>query len=373
MTDDQRDPVEDALGDRYDLYDVATWDVRSRLDVFAVRLTAALRTARTWLLVVTAGVLFLAQLAIGGLLVVEQPILGGLALVSIVPALALTGYFWYGDPTRREPVELLAITFLLSLLFASFAAIVNSLFAPAFELFGIVGLALFFFVVVAPVEETVKWLAVRVHAYKTDSFDTVVDGVVYGAVAGLGFAAIENLVYILNIYLTTAEAGIATPLAPAVDVAYLRAFVGPGHVIYSAFAGYYLGLAKFNPENRGPIVVKGLVIAAFIHATYNSLVTVLPLTQMGFVAFVVVYDGLWLLVLYRKIARYRSLYEEARTSGPGRTGGPETAPPRSEFESETDDGREAERDEAPPERPRRDWESGPSVEERTGEEGREGR
>jgi RsiW-degrading membrane proteinase PrsW (M82 family) len=315
VTDDQRDPVEKRLGDRYDLYDVATWEARSRLDVFSVRLTGALRTTRRWLLILVAGVLFLGQLAIAGLLIAEEPVLGVLGLISVVPALALAGYFWYGDPDRREPLELLAATFILSVLFASFASVVNTVFFPLFALFGVVGLPLFFFLVVAPIEETVKWLAIRVHAYRDESFSVVVDGVVYGAVAGLGFAAIENLVYIINVYLETADAGVSAQLGSVIDTTYLRAFVGPGHVIYSAFAGYYLGLAKFNPENRGPIVVKGLVLAAVIHALYNSLVTLLPLTGLTFVVFVVAYDGIWFAVLYRKVSRYKSLYAEADRTG----------------------------------------------------------
>ncbi len=335
MADDQRDPVESELGGRYDLYDVATWEVRSRLDGFAVSLTGFLRATRRWALILVATALFLAQVTFGAVLVVEQPVLGVLGLVSVVPALALAGYFWYEDPTRREPLELLAITFLLAILFASFAALVNTAFSPAFEFLGVVGLPLFFFLVVAPIEETVKWLAIRVHAYRDSSFDAVVDGVVYGAVAGLGFAAIENSIYIINVYLQTAGAGVGTQVDSAVDTAYLRAVVGPGHVIYSAFAGYYLGLAKFNPDNRGPIVVKGLVIAAFIHGLYNTLVTILPVSGVSLVAFVVVYDSLWLGVLYRKISRYKRLYQEATRPDSDRHGDPDASPETSDFDTET--------------------------------------
>ncbi|PHQ38375.1 PrsW family intramembrane metalloprotease, partial [Halorubrum persicum] len=101
----------------------------------------------------------------------------------------------------------------------------------------------------------------------------------------------------------------------------LRALAGPGHVIYSAFAGYYLGLAKFNPENRGPIIVKGLVIAAVIHALYNSLVgpvttvvsvvTGLPRVAALFV-FVILFQGAFGYVLVRKLRRYRDAYLETR-------------------------------------------------------------
>jgi len=312
MSSDDTDPVQSAFGDEADLYDIATWEVRTRLDAFAVRLHAGLRAAKSWILIVLAAVLFLAEVVFVGLLVVDTPSLGVLGVLSVVPALGLAAYLWYGDPTRREPLDTLAVTFLLAVLFATFAAIVNTSFLPVFSVLGAPGLALFFFLVVGPIEETVKWLAIRVHAYKTDSFRTVVDGVVYGAVAGLGFAAIENVFYIVDSYLATAGTTATVQVRQTVATATARAFVGPGHVIYSAFAGYYLGLAKFNPGNRGPIVVKGLVVAAFIHAVYNTLVSTLPFTGLTFVAFVIVYDGVWLAILLRKVARYRRYYRRVQ-------------------------------------------------------------
>ena len=80
-------------------------------------------------------------------------------------------------------------------------------------------------------------------------------------------------------------------------------------------------LARFNRENAGPIVVKGLLIAAFIHATYNTLVGIVPMVVHGlypwvsipaaFIGFVVVYDGFVGLALYRKIRRYRVAFAAA--------------------------------------------------------------
>jgi len=313
--DGQQDPVQARLGGREDLHDVATWDVRSPLDSFAAQLAETLRLTRRALLVGIAGLLFLAQVGVVALLVSEEPTLGALGLLSVVPALLLAGYFWFEDPTRREPATTMAVTFLLSILLATIAAIVNSTLSPFFQLLPVVGLPLFFFLVVGPIEETVKWAAIRLYAYRDERFDAVIDGAVYGAIAGLGFAAIENFTYIIDIYFQAAEAAGIEPLGAAQRTAYTRALVGPGHVIYSAFAGYYLGLAKFNPEDRGSIVVKGLLIAVFIHASYNTLVSFLPLTNLTLIAFLVVYDGFWFLVLYRKVARYKRYYRKAKDTG----------------------------------------------------------
>jgi RsiW-degrading membrane proteinase PrsW (M82 family) len=315
-SEDRDDPVKSAFGGSVDLYDVADWDVRTRLDGAAVGIYNALHAGRSWALVFIAGLLFAAQLSLAVVLVIDRPVLGALALVSVVPALGLVGYFWYDDPTRREPLEPLAVTFLLSILFATFAAVLNTVFLPPFAFLPVVGLPLFFFLVVGPVEESVKWLAVRLYAYRDDSFDTVVDGMVYGAVAGLGFAATENFAYIVSEYLRLVELG-TVGFDSVSQVALARAFVGPGHVIYSAFAGYYLGLAKFNPGRRGPIVVKGLLVAAFIHALYNTVVFALPFNAVSFVAFVVFYDGVLILVLSRKLRRYESFYTRIPLSAGG--------------------------------------------------------
>jgi len=240
--------------------------------------------------------------------------------VSALPALALAVYVRRTDVTSGEPLSVLVATFLLGVLTANFAAVFNSVTRPAFSGLGFLGNALFFFLIVGPIEETVKLLAVRLYAYGTDHFEAVVDGAVYGAVAGLGFATIENALYITQNLDGPMATGIGLGLIGAGgNITAIRALAGPGHVIYSAFAGYYLGLAKFNRENRGPIIVKGLLIAALIHATYNTTVGIgsglvafaTGLPQLpSFLVYVLLYDGVFGLILFRKIRRYSRTYSE---------------------------------------------------------------
>ena len=313
------DPVQEAFAGRVDLYDIATWEDRTALDSVAVSLTGVLRTARTVALVGAALLLFVLQAVVAGAIVLEEPFIGVLAVSSVLPALAVAGYLWYGDPTRREPFVTLAATFVLSMLFASFAGVINTVLGPVFELAGLLGVVAFFFLVVGPVEEFVKWLAIRVYAYRTDAFQSIIDGVVYGAVAGVGFAAIENLIFIVTGFLEARDAAGIAPTTAATSIAAQRFLVGPGHVVFSAWAGFYLGLAKFNPENRGPIVVKGLLIAAFIHALYNTSVTLLPavVPTVGLFGFIVAYHGFWFALLYRKVRAYRELYRARTADLPG--------------------------------------------------------
>ncbi|ELZ30090.1 hypothetical protein C474_12030 [Halogeometricum pallidum JCM 14848] len=318
---ERRDPVERASDASTDLYDVSTWEERTSVDGLAVALYR-LFTASARIVVVLLALVLL--LAIGGFAALTTPEIGLLTALSAIPALGLAAYVYYSDATTNEPLSLLVGTFLLGVLTANFAAVLNGALQQYFKALGGLGMILFFYVVVGPVEETVKLLAVRLYAYGDDRFDAVVDGAVYGAMAGLGFAFIENALYITEQLPqggSQLEFGLGL-IGAGGGITAVRALAGPGHVIYSAIAGYYLGLAKFNRENRGPIVVKGLLIAAFVHATYNATVSIgagliqafTPLSGLwAFLAYVLIYDSIFGLYLIRKIRRYQQVYRQAHT------------------------------------------------------------
>ncbi len=332
---DRQDPLQRAATNDRDLHEVATWEPRSWLDRFSVSVyTVAAAILRAFVMTLAA-IILVAQFALGGLGVIVDPVIGLIVVLSIIPALAIFAYIWVADVTTREPLSLLVGTFFLGVLFAMFAAVINAVgirpFAalaqigqvvasPAAEAVSFLALALFFFLIVGPVEETVKLLAVRLYAYRSDQFDAVINGAVYGAAAGLGFATIENALYISQV-LETGVDGIAA-IQPAGEMAAARAIAGPGHVLYSAIAGFYLGLAKFNPQHAGPLVTKGILIAAFFHALYNTLVgpvpeaaalAIEPLTvPLAVFGFVVIYLTVVGFFLYRKVGAYHRAYRSLR-------------------------------------------------------------
>ncbi|WP_299269786.1 PrsW family intramembrane metalloprotease [Halorientalis sp.] len=327
--DDRRDPVESMDDGSMDLHEISEWEVRSGFDRFAQRLYHAAVVGLRWTVIVVAVLILGFQVVLGGFGLLVDPRVGIFVALSIVPAFVLAAYLWRADVTTSEPLEILVVTFLLGILFANFAGILNDtvgryvqVVGSGFGLIPILGLLAFYFVVVGPVEEAVKLLAVRMYAYRSPKFDAVIDGAVYGAVAGLGFATIENALYITTSLETVAPG--MNLLRAGSDIATVRALAGPGHVIYSAFAGYYLGLAKFNPDDAGPIVVKGLLIATIVHATYNTSATVLvPIVAeatavdsfLVFLGFVVLYDGLFIYLLLRKLSRYNDAYRQADRTG----------------------------------------------------------
>ena len=90
-------------------------------------------------------------------------------------------------------------------------------------------------------EETFKYLVLTRYSARHRAFDEPMDGIVYGAVASLGFAALENLLYVGSGDLGTAVARAATAV--------------PGHAFTGAIMGYYVGQARFGPlgSASGPL------------------------------------------------------------------------------------------------------------------------
>lgn len=316
----ERDPLERWANQSFDLYDVATWESRSALDRLAVRFyrwgIVGIRWGTVLVALLITGLILYASFT--ELRTSSVPVIGVLTVVSALPALGLAAYVYVSDVTTSEPIDLIALTFVLSVLFAGLAALIEAPFSVLQTLpFGSI---LMFYLVVGPAEESVKLLSVRLYAYRQPSFNAVIDGAVYGAVAGLGFATIENALYIGVDFAGIPSTTVLQTISVGSDITATRALAGPGHVIYSAFSGYYLGLAKFNPDNAGPIIVKGLLIAVFIHATYNTLVNLfvsvvsvvfpsVPVLVIFF-GFVLVYLGFFGYLLFRKLHRYQRLHAE---------------------------------------------------------------
>ena len=175
------------------------------------------------------------------------------AAAAVLPVALAMLALRYTDRTSIEPMGLLLWTFLAGASVAVLAAIVNTLFAwlPT---------AALYLLVVGPVEEVAKLLAVYAVAYHSRHFDHAIDGVYYGVAAAAGFAAIENVAYALG------------SDAPWALLAARTALSTPHHLLWGAIAGYYLGVAKFIPEHRETLVTKGLLMAALGHGAYDLLV-----------------------------------------------------------------------------------------------------
>jgi RsiW-degrading membrane proteinase PrsW (M82 family) len=107
------------------------------------------------------------------------------------------------------------------------------------------------FLLVALVEETMKFLSVRVFLYNRRDFRRITDGILTTLAAGFGFAFFENIFYTFG--------------NPAALI--LRGVTSvPLHAVASGILGYYVGLSKFAYKS---FFRKGLFIACGLHGFYD--------------------------------------------------------------------------------------------------------
>lgn len=180
----------------------------------------------------------------------------------------LPGLFWlwfyYKKDLHPEPLRWVFKIFLWGML-ATVPAILLEVF---FEFFtslylepGTIGyVAVTTFVIVAPVEEYLKYLVVKRTVYKTAVFDEKIDGVIYCIAAGLGFATFENI-------LAAIGSGGSIVVARAVTATLL-------HAVASGLVGFYLGQAKFRPQKAKRYIAIGLTLGIIVHGLYNFVITI---------------------------------------------------------------------------------------------------
>ncbi|KKW21946.1 MAG: hypothetical protein UY71_C0007G0015 [Parcubacteria group bacterium GW2011_GWB1_52_7] len=130
-----------------------------------------------------------------------------------------------------------------------------------------------FFAAIALIEEYAKYLSVKFLILNQPDFNEPMDAMIYMVTAGLGFAAIENILFLLaQVYdpnLLLGENMIAGAQLSAAR------FVGANllHALASAVVGYFLARAWFRPR-RHHWVALGILLAALLHAGFNYLIIV---------------------------------------------------------------------------------------------------
>jgi RsiW-degrading membrane proteinase PrsW (M82 family) len=120
-----------------------------------------------------------------------------------------------------------------------------------------------------PVEEIVKGLALVLLIWLLrGEFNNMRDGIVYGALVGLGFNMMETSFYITNIYAQTGSAPYASQI-----LARFVFFGVNGHLLFTALVGAGFGLARqlSHPAAKVLVAVGGLLLAILAHMTHNAL------------------------------------------------------------------------------------------------------
>ncbi|MEE0237007.1 MAG: PrsW family intramembrane metalloprotease [Bacteroidales bacterium] len=210
-------------------------------------------------------------------------------LAALAPIAILAYHIYRRDKFQKEPVKELLKAFGMGIL----SVPVSLLISTPLEFAGFYSMdtqtlldaVKVSFLGAAIPEEIAKFLMLWLFVRKSRCFDENVDGIVYASVVSLGFAAVENILYLVTNYESWISVGITRAL-----------FSVPGHFFFGVLMGYYYSLFRFYPAAGRK--VKWLVLGAPIlaHGLFDTVlfsVEVLPgLSAALMIAFILLCNSL---------------------------------------------------------------------------------
>lgn len=180
-----------------------------------------------------------------------------LLALALAPGVAIAIYIYLKDKHEREPLSLLLISFLYGVLSTAVTLFIS---LPLDFIFLIneqnvvhqFGNAFF---KVALVEEFSKFIFIRFILYNNKNFNEPFDGIVYACMVGMGFATLENIIYVFQYGAPTG---------------FIRIFTAvPAHATFAVLMGYFLGKAKFTHRKELYYSFLALLIPTAFHGAYD--------------------------------------------------------------------------------------------------------
>ena len=211
-------------------------------------------------------------------------------LAAVAPALGLLYFIYNKYRLQREPVPELLKAFGYGML-SVFASLLVS--APLMALGIVPALAetagehlRVAFLGAAIPEELAKFALLMLFLRRCRYFDEYTDGIVYAACVGLGFAALENIMYLFQNFENWAAVGAMRAL-----------FSVPGHFCFAVVMGYYYAKASFDhPSERVRNLCLAILLPILLHCCFDALLMVSSVSAAA-VALIALFGGLYFYMI----------------------------------------------------------------------------
>ncbi|MAT98463.1 MAG: hypothetical protein CL608_15065 [Anaerolineaceae bacterium] len=207
-------------------------------------------------------------------------------VAAAVPTVLYIGIIYWVDRYEKEPWWLLVAAFF----WGAVPGILISLFfnrllsAPLLVLLGSdLGMATAPWLIGPPVEESIKGVALlAIFIFWRSEIDSPLDGIIYGAMVGMGFAMVENVYYFVE---TFNQGGME---AWGVNIVLRAIIFGLNHALFSSFAGLGIAIARLSTNRNIQLAlpILGWATAVFLHFLHNFTVTL----GDGFILLALLFD-----------------------------------------------------------------------------------
>ena len=220
-------------------------------------------------------------------------------ILAILPVIFFIGWIYFKDKYDKEPPLKLLQYFMLGIV-VSIVAIFLELYFSKLNIFtGIAGALYTAFFVAAFTEEGLKSAILIPVLLKDKNFNEKLDGIIYSIFLSLGFATIENIIYLtrerLDLYF---ELGVTRALISI-----------PCHVMFAITMGYYISKYKFAKEDKkNKYLIYAIIIPVLLHGVFDFILMIEY--RWSIIVFIVYIIFLWKVNL-DKLDKY-TLYSKIR-------------------------------------------------------------
>ncbi|OGN40616.1 MAG: hypothetical protein A2457_01935 [Candidatus Yanofskybacteria bacterium RIFOXYC2_FULL_44_13] len=237
-----------------------------------------------------------------------------LIAIGLLPSLIWMSFFMRED-CHPEPKYLVIKTFLMGIVIAPLAILLQYGFCQMIGSNCLIGASNAGFVLwAALVEELVKFYAIVIIVLKSPEFDEPMDGMIYMITAALGFAAIENILFMFKIIpggdVFNASSSQALIALETIGLRSLGATIL--HALSSAIIGYFLAMAWFYQHHKKKLIIMGIVIGTMFHFAFNIFISNQEaLAGLGLSLGLLVFMSFLVYMLFNKV---RDRHEKAKAA-----------------------------------------------------------
>ena len=172
-------------------------------------------------------------------------------------------FFYYKKDLHPEPKHMILKVFILGMLAACLASVFEMAVLGIFKGTSLLFVILESFLLIALVEELLKFLVVKIYVFTSPELDEPLDVMLYMVISALGFAFLENIILLF-------AADHPYTIAGAFNFILLRS-VGAIflHTLTSGVIGYFIALSFCSVKNKKKLAGAGFFIAILLHGFYN--------------------------------------------------------------------------------------------------------
>jgi len=188
-----------------------------------------------------------------------------LLILAIAPVITIVLWMYLKDKYDKEPIHILTKFFAFGILISVLAIYIEEWFIKINIFSESINIFYMSFIVAGLVEEGLKSLILIPNLLKEENFNEKLDGIIYSVFLSLGFATVENIIYILYEDPTS-----------AFEVGVIRSIISvPAHMMFGVIMGYYISKYKFTDcKSKKRNLILAIILPILLHGVFDFILMI---------------------------------------------------------------------------------------------------